>query len=523
MQQRWIHLKFHVIFLLLFLFSSCTFYPRYERPCMEMPEHWRVVSDEEEPACNIRWWEQFNDPILDALIAEALESNNDLRLATARIAQYQAQVGIVSSQLYPQIYLQGNASRTRISQTLRDNQFSSKSSSSSSYASYGGGDAGGAAAPGIGPMGAFLPDFGKLFPIFNNDYRSVFTAAYELDLWGKIRSATDASLAELLAQVDVRRAVILSVVSAVANSYINLRQYDWQLQISEQTLRSRNESYELAKVRFEEGLTSELEVAQSLAERDQAEIQLIQFQTLIPIQENLICTLIGHPPTTIIRGLKVDQWWLPPDVPTGLPIDLLEQRPDIAQAEQLMIAANFRIGEARALYFPDITLTGFIGYESGQLHHFISDPSKTWQWMANLLQPIFTGWRITSTVDLAKARKQEAVYNYLQVILVALREVDDALIAHANAKRAVIVQRERVKDLGVYLHLAKLQYENGLVDYLNVLDAERRLFDAQLDLANGEADVFSTLVDLYKALGGGWVVDAENLMKQEWAAECGKP
>lgn len=512
----WLRFAFSKIclsFLFVFFLHSCTFYPRYERPCMEMPEEWRVLSDETETIVNVRWWESLKDPILDDLIEEALASNKDLRIATARIAQFRAQLGIVSSELYPQIYAQGTATRTRTSQTLASEQiFSDSKKSNSSIDSYAG--------QGAGALGGLLPDLGQLFPVISNDYRAVLTASYELDLWGKIRSATDASLAELIGQIDARRTVILSLVSSVASSYILLRQYDRQLQISQQTFNSRKYSYDLAQVRFKEGLTSELEVAQALAELDQAEIQVIQFQTLIPQQENLISVLIGHPPNAIKRGLPVDGWQLPLEIPAGLPSDLLEQRPDILQAEQQLMAANFRIGEARALYFPDLTLTGYYGYETGELHRLFTDPSRAWQWMANLLQPIFTGWRITSTVDLAKARKQEAVYNYLQTILTALKEVDDALIAHKNAKQSVIVEAKRVQDYTVYLHLATLQYENGLVDYLNVLDAERRLFDSQLDLAQGQANVFITLVNIYKALGGGWIIDAENLMKEEWASNC---
>lgn len=477
---------------------------------MEMPEHWRVANNEVETVVNARWWKQFQDPVLNDLIEESLESNKDLRAATARIAQFQAQLGIVSSQLYPQIYAQGTASRQRISQTLAGQQTSSNNSSSSSNTEQG------------GLLTGLLPDLNQLFPIYINDYRTVLTAAYEVDLWGKIRSATDASFAELLGQVDARRALLLTVVSSVATSYILLRQYDLQLQVSVQTLKSREESYKLARVRFQEGLTSELEVAQSAAERDQAAIQVIQFQTLIPQQENLLSVLIGHPPAAIKRGLPVYSLPLSPQVPAGLPADLLEQRPDILQAEEQIIAANFRIGEARALYFPDLALTGYYGYESAELHELFTSPSRIWQWMANVLQPIFTGWRITSTVDLAKAIKEEAIYHYLQVILTALQEVNDALIAHKNAKEALVVEMARVKDLQLYLHLALLQYQNGLVDYLNVLDAERRLFAAQLDLAKGQADIFITLVNIYKALGGGWVIDAENLMKEEWqsSSEC---
>lgn len=499
------------LLVLMFLLPSCSFTPRYERPCMEMPEQWRVPSDETETVINVRWWEKLNDPVLDDLIEEALASNKDLRIATARIAQFIAQLGILSSELYPQIFGQATASRTRASQTLtQDLDLSKSNKSSSSPDSYAGQGAGG--------VGGLLPS--KIFPAYSNDYRTVLTASYEVDLWGRIRNATEASFAELIGQIYARRTVILTLISSVASSYILLRQYDMQLQISQQTYHSRKQSYELAKVRFEEGLTSELEVAQALAEMDQAAIQVIQFQTLIPQQENLLSVLIGHPPNAIARGLSINGWQLPPDIPAGLPVDLLEQRPDILQAEEQMIAANFRIGEARALYFPDITLTGFYGYESAELHRLFTDPSRTWQWMANLLQPIFTGWRITSTVDLAKARKQEALYNYLQTILTALQEVNDALIAHKNAKEAVIVENRRVQDYALYLHLATLQYQNGLVDYLNVLDAERRLYASQLDLAQGQANVFITLVNIYKALGGGWVIDAENLMKEEWNSGC---
>lgn len=492
-------ISFLLFFCLFFSSQSCTLYPRYERPCMEMPEHWRIMSDETSTIINVRWWEQLNDPVLNDLIQEALESNNDLRTAAARIEQFRAQLGIVSSQFYPQIYGQGELSRQRISQTLGQ----SKTNKSKETVPAGEG-------------GAFLPDLDVSLPTYFYDYRTVLTAAYEFDLWGKIRSAAEASYADLWGTINARRSLILSIVSSVAATYILLRQYDLQLHISLQTLHSREESFRLAKLRFEEGLTSALEVAQSASERDEARIQVIQYQNFIPHQENLISVLIGHPPRAICRGKSLAEFQLPPEIPAGLPSGLLEQRPDILQAEDALLAANFRIGEARALYFPNLTLTGFYGYQSGELKELFTDPSRSWQWMLSLLQPIFTGWRITSQVEFAKAKKQEALYQYLQVILNALKEVNDALISHHNAKQTVAAEKERVKDLKEYLHLATLQYENGLVDYLNVLDAERRLFDAQLDLAREEANIFITLVSIYKALGGGWVIDAENMMKEDW-------
>ncbi len=491
-------LQIGCILCLLLTIHSCVLYRPYKRPCVEMAEEWRVESDDASTIANVRWWKQFEDPVLDALIEEALESNNDIFIATARIAEARAYLGIVSSQLFPQVAADALFSRQRTSQNLPGEAPTSTSSSA------GGG-------------GGLLPDF-DLFPPLSNNYQVFLNAAYQLDLFGRLQSATDAAAADLLGQVQARRTVILTVVSAVANAYIQLRQYDQQLRVSRQTLASRQESYFLAKLRFEEGLTSELEVKQAASEVDEAVLQVIQFETRIPQQENLISILVGHPPAAIERGLAVDQWQLPPEIPTGLPADLLDQRPDILAVEQEIVAANARIGEARALYFPDITLTGYFGYQSDELHNLFTNPSRAWQWAANLLQPIFTGGRISSTVDLTKALKREAYYHYQQTILTALREVNDALIGHQNAKRALSAQYQRVHDLHDYLHLARLQYDNGLVDYLNVLDAERKLFEAQLDLAQSQALVFLTLVDLYKALGGGWVVDAENLMKEEQCA-----
>lgn len=494
--------RFSSLFFFCFIFflPSCVLYTPYKRSCLEIPDSWRTPGNETSTEVNIKWWEQLEDPVLDQLILEAIENNNDIQIAVARVAQFKARLGIVSSQLYPQITAQGTGSRQRMSQTLPGQlDFIGSQSSSAST-----------------PLPIpFLPaNFGQTSAFLNN-YQGVLNAAYELDLWGKIRSATDASYAELLAQVETRRTVILTIISSVANSYIILRQYDRQLQISLQTLKSRQESYELAFVRFVEGLTSELEVKQAASEVDEAQIQVIQLNELIPQQENLISILIGHPPASIIRGSTIEQWKLPPQIPQGLPSDLLEQRPDIRQAEDLLIAANARIGEARALFFPDLTFTGYYGTQSGQVHELFTNPSKIWLLSGNLLQPIFEGGRLISNLDLTNAVKREAYYNYRQTILTAFQEVDNALVAHEQSKKALIAEYQRVEDLRDYLKLATLQYENGLVDYLNVLDAERRLFSAQLDLAQSQAFVFTTLVNIYQSLGGGWVIDADNTVLQD--------
>lgn len=475
--------------LLIFVLHSCaSLAPKYHRPVTEIPCDWRIPTDSSSTIDNTYWWENLQDPVLNALIDEALENNKDLGLAVSRVYEFKARYGIVSSALYPQLNGQVNASRQRISQT----------------AGFLGGFNGNGGGNTIAPL------FPLQFSPFNTNYLGVMNVAYELDIWGKIRNASAASYDELLAQIEVRRTVVLTLVSQVASSYILLRQYDEQLKIAKRTLESRIQSLKLAEVRFKEGLTSELEVKQAAAEVDEAQIRVILFETQIPQQENLISVLVGHPPRSLERGKNIFEWSEPAEIPAGLPSEILEQRPDILQAEYLLMAANAKVGEARALLFPDLTLTGYAGTQSSQLHQLFTDPSKVWQIAGNLLQPIFEGGRILNTIALANSVKREAYYNYQQTILTAFKEVDDALIAHAQSKIAVKVEELRVEDLKQYLHLATLQYENGLVDYLNVLDAERRLFDAQLDLAQSQALVFLTLVNVYKSLGGGWVIEADN-------------
>ncbi|MDP1879796.1 MAG: efflux transporter outer membrane subunit [Parachlamydiaceae bacterium] len=489
---------------LLTLHSCVVLYDRYQRPSLEMPEKWRLPENEESTSLNAKWWEQLNDSVLNDLVLEAIENNKDIKIAIARVDEFIARVGVISSQLYPQINAQGSALRQRTSQTLAGTQ-----------------DFGSSSGGGIFPFpgNGVFPFFTPVSP-YANDYRAVINASYQLDLFGKIRSATDASIAEMLAQAENQRTVVLTIVSNVATAYVTLRQYDAQLEISLKTLKSREESYELAKIRFEEGLTSELEVKQAASEVDEAIIQVIQLQYLIPVQENLISVLIGHPPDLVARGRSIDEWSLPIDIPAGLPADLLEQRPDIKEAEYQLVAANATIGEARAQFFPDITLTGYYGYESGQLHKLFIDPSRTWQIFGNLLQPIFEGGRLISNLDLTTAIKRQAYYNYQQTVLTALKEANDAFIAYEQSKKGVLAEMQRVKDLTDYLKLATLQYENGLVDYLNVLDAERRLFGAQLDLAQAQAYVFTSLISIYQALGGGWVSDADYLATLAEKSQC---
>ena len=463
----------------VFFLTSCNLAPKYCPPRIDIPDSYRLELQNATPpefvckTANIKWWEQFHDKVLDDLIITALGNNYDIKIAIARVDQYRAILGIVSSNLFPQVGGELNKTRQQLS----------------------------------------LETFPPLSPQYRrfNVYSATISAAYELDIWGKIKNRSDAAYYDYLAQIEVKRTVILTLVSAVADSYVNLRKLDKQLEISKNTLKTRIESERIARLRFESGFTSELEYKQAQSETETAIIAIKRLEITIPVQENLISVLVGMAPTSITRGKILDALVMPPNIPVGLPSDLLWQRPDIQRAEDAIIASNYKIGEARAEFFPDITLTGMYGNQSSQLHNLFTGNAVTWATSANLFQPIFTGGRLLSQLELAKSVKSETVYIYCQTILNALKEVNDALISHKMNLELVIEQTKQVKIFERYRYLAELQYNNGQSDYLNVLDAERRLFESQLLLADTEANSFSSLINLYKALGGGWVIEAEHI------------
>lgn len=461
-------LNISAFLLVLAAANSCSFAPRYVPPAVDVPEQWRFAEDDSPAIAAMQWWKHFGDPVLDTLVEEALEYNKDIRIAVCRVAEFSAQLGIVNSRMYPQLNLEASAFREEASLSAN---------------------------PGLLPSQRVTNFFDLSMTMF-----------YELDLWGRIQNASASAYADLLAEIQVQRTVRLSIVSSVVNAYIQLRQFDRELQISKDTLTSREKSYEIARLRYEEGLTSELEAKQAESTVDSAMADIIVFERLTAEQENLISILVGRAPTAIERGLSIQEWGLPEDVPAGLPSELLLQRPDILQAEQEIISANALIGVARAEYFPNISLTGLFGFQSLELHNLLSSRSRTQKYGVNIVQPIFTGWRISYNVARAKAIKCEAYYNYERVVLNAFREVEDALIGHRQAKAQAKVQQKRVSVLQDYLNLATLQYNNGQTDYLNILDAERTLFAAQIDLVTSEAGIFITLVNLYKALGGDWAM-----------------
>lgn len=458
---------------LLLISTSCNFKPKYCRPEVDQFCTWRFDNGcTKDESINIRWWEQFNDPILNALILTALDNNQDLQVAKARVLEFYAKFRIVASQLYPQVALDGSYLREELTNAI-------------SYA----------------PL---LPS-----TRVNNLYNLAFMLSYELDVWGQLANETEAAVAEFLSQVEVRRTVVLTLVSAVASAYVTLRQFDNQLDISKKTYATRVESLKLSTLRFEVGLVSEMEVKQAQSQADEALAQVKRYEELIPQQENLISVLLGAPPQDILRGPTLAHYEPLPCVPAGIPSDVLRNRPDILNAELQMVAANANIGVARAAFFPSFTLTGLYGAESTSLRTFFQDVARTWNIGLGFTEPLLTGWRLDYQLREAEAVAMETIHGYQQTVLTAFKEVEDALIANKMTKEIVVVQTDQVAALSDYYKLAMLRYENGQNDYLTVLDAERALFRVQLDLAEAQANVFLSLIDIYKALGGGWVIDAD--------------
>lgn len=466
--------------LLLTFLSACTMYPKYERPELAMPSDWRISSSDVGDITNDAWWAKFEDPVLNGYIQEALANNQDLMMAINNVNIYMAQLQIAKSQLYPQINLGFDGSRQQISQTQD---------------------------PFITAIDEF-PSIGSVSNRFNT-FSLLLNGSYYLDFWGKVRSMAASALAELLSSIQNRRTVVLTLVTAVASCYIDILQLDEQISITKATLNTREESYRIAKIRFELGLTSEIQVEQAESELEESAVILYQLKIALAQQEDLLISLLGKTSGEIQRGKTLSELILPVSVPTYLPSDLLNQRPDIMAAEDNLMAANANIGVARANFFPQINLAGSLGTGSSQLSDFFKSSSTIWDYGYTILQEIFTGGQLTGNLKQAQAQKEVLLHQYQSAIINAVKEVNDAMISHKIAVEQEKLQKDRVQTLAQYLHLAGLRYQDGLTDYLTFLDAERKFFSAELDYAESQGYSFLTLINIYKALGGGWVVEAD--------------
>ncbi len=464
-----------VTFIGLFagLLAGCAVGPDYRRPDVPIPERYLYQTDDVAETANTQWWKQFDDPVLDQLIVDALAGNKNVMIAAANVEQAAGVFTSVRSPLFPQIGYQGDGVRQRLPDQL------------------------------VTP-GMQNPD---------SSYQAFATASWEIDLWGRIRRQTESARANLLATQEARRGILLSLVSSVATTYLNLRAFDEQLLIAQSTRDAYGESVKLFELQFKYGVVSEMTVDQARSQYETAVARIAQIEQQIVVTENALSILLGHNPGPIPRGKPIAEV-VAPSIPAGLPSQLLERRPDIAEAEQNLIGANAQIGAAKALYFPTISLTGLFGGASTDLSDLFDSSSKTWNYAGSITGPIFTGGGISGQVAQARASQKAALYNYEAAIQGAFADVDNALSARQKLSDELAAGERLVAALQGYARLALLQYNGGYTSYLTVLDAEQQLFPAELELARVRAALLNSVTDIYKATGGGWIDEASRLAPQ---------
>jgi len=447
------------------LLISCAMGPDYTRPGVSTPESFRMAGKEGESIANLPWWKLLRDEELQKLVRIALNENKDLKQAVASVEEFQARLYIARTDFAPQLSVTGNAPVAKMG--------------------------------GVG-----FPGFPSSFSYYGQG-----SLSWEVDFWGRVRRENEAARADLFAREENRRAVVLQLVSGVAQSYFDLRQLDMQLDIAKRTLKSWEESVRLAQARLRQGLTNKLDADQFEAERANAAARTAELERLMVQKENELSVLLGRNPASVPRGRSLLEQALPSEVPPGLPSELLQRRPDILQVEQQLAAATARIGVAKAERFPKITLTGILGVASPHLSRLVN-PGEFGAVGPALTGPLFNAQILGFQQQAAEAQARQAVAQYEQTILVAFREVEDALVAVRKTRDQTLAQEEQVTALRSALHLADLRYKGGLANYLDVLIAQRSLFDAELSLTATRRLHLVSIVQLYKALGGGWISGA---------------
>ncbi len=468
------------------LAGGCTVGPDYERPEVFAPPVYRGA-DDGSPATDAAsfgaqgWWNVFPDPELQELIRTTLAENYDLRVAVARILQARSQATIARAQQFP----------------------AADASAGAPYSSIVGNDR-----PPLYPRESFEPQGG-------------LGVAWELDLWGKLRRNTEAARAALLAAEEVRYAVMTTLVADVAQAYLGLRTLDLALEISTRTVKSRKQSCDLVRARLDGGVAGILDLQQAETLLYEATKMVPDIQRRIEQTENFISIVRGREPGPIRRGRPLIQQIAAPAAPAGVPSELLARRPDIRGAEQQLIAANAQIGVAKALLFPQVTISGFAGGGGTAIDGDSFGPYGLSNVVPALTLPIFNMGRLRAGVDFNEAQAEEAVLRYHQAITQAFREVSDALVETRKRRESRAQQELLTKTLEEASQVAKLRYEGGVSSYLEVLDTERQLFNAQLDLAHAQRDEFLGVVQLYKALGGGWQAEPSAASPPPEASEAG--
>lgn len=465
-----------VVSLALIASIGCAVGPNYKRPAVDVPVTFRDAAPDATPGAatqtdqkktvaslgDEKWWEIFQDSTLQGLIRTALKNNYDVRIAATRVLEARAQLGVTRANQFPTLSGGGNIT------SLQE--------------------------PRLGPIPPYELTQGEIGP----------SAAWNLDFWGQYRRATEAARANLLANEWAQKEVIATLVANVASSYFQLRQLDLELEISQRTLGSRQQSLQLTQTLEQHGINSLLDVRQSEQLVYTAAAEVPDLQRQIAQQENAISILLGNNPGEVPRGLKLTDQPHAPEVPAGIPSALLERRPDIREAEENLISANAQIGVARAAYFPQISLTASTGYESPALTDLFTGPAGIWNMAASFTQPIFEGGRLKSNVRFAQAQREQLVLTYQQTIQGAFRDVSDALVAYRKDREFRIQQQHLFESAQDASRLSEIRFKAGTTDYLEVLTNDTNAFTAELGLAQAQGNELISLVQLYQALGGGW-------------------
>lgn len=470
-------MKRTIIFSLFIIIvvTSCKVGPKYQRPVAEIPTSFRFdsISTANDTIINLQWWELFDNPELIALVDSALMYNPDVLIAASRIEEARAVVGYNSADIWPSLGYNGSASRGK---TL---------------------------VPGSGVQGPF------------SDFSGVATLAWELDFWGKYRRATEAARAELLASMYGQRAVQVGLISTVASTYFILLDYDSRLEISRKTLESRKESLRIIQERFNEGIVPEIDLNQAEIQEAIAASAVPFYERMVAKTENALSILLGNNPQAIQRATQLRSANMPPEIPSGIPSAVLERRPDINQAEQMLVAQNARIGVAVAMRFPSISLTGMLGAASNDLSTITNGDAMIWSVSGGIVGPIFQFGKNKRRVDIERQRMYQDSLFYVQTILQAFREVEDALVEIQTLEKeseATLRQMAAAENAAM---LSQERYDGGVTSYLEVLDSERSKFNAQLSASEVYQEYLNAYVFLYKALGGGWLSEEEMKAAQE--------
>jgi outer membrane protein, multidrug efflux system len=451
------------------LVAGCMVGPDYGRPPILVPDNYRGVigAPTAESFADLPWFEVFRDPVLQELVREALQNNYDLRIAAARVEEARAQIGVARSFLFPQLNFNGGGSAQQVSRATDPPE-----------------------------------SFGA-----NRNFQNWllgFALAWELDVFGRIRRETESATATFLATEQAQRGVLITLVGDVAQSYFTLRELDLELEIARRTVQVNDETVRFYETRLSGGASNKLELNTAISNRSRTASTIPDLERQIAIQENQINLLLGRNPGPIPRGTALTEQYYPPSIPAGLPSALLERRPDIKAAEDLLVAANADVGAAKALFFPNFSLTAALGSASHDLSNIADKRAAIWSVAGGVLQPIFQGWRLTSNYEAFKARFEQAVAQYQRSAQNGFREVADALVSIEKLEGVRVELEISVTALAEAATLSRLRYDTGLANYLEILIADQQLFDQELLLARARGAQLNAVVQFYRALGGGW-------------------